>query len=172
MGKAGAYQLPGFPGAFGHINTANGGGSGYLEQQLTTPLVEGEEYNITFDVVGGDFGDVLLANTAPGNTNVTIVIPNTDHSGLSVTYTQSWVQGSNNNNILKIYQGASSNRVIDNVSVVDTSTTQAILFMFRKPVDENVSSLKGYYAESTFTNDSTEKQELFSVGSEITISSK
>lgn len=45
-------------------------------------------------------------------------------------------------------------------------------FMFRKPVAENVSSLKGYYAESTFTNNSTAKQELFAVGSEVTISSK
>ena len=45
-------------------------------------------------------------------------------------------------------------------------------FMFRKPVGENVSSLKGYYAEATFTNDSPTKQELFAVGSEITISSK
>ena len=45
-------------------------------------------------------------------------------------------------------------------------------FMFRKPVEENVSSLKGYYAETTFTNSSITKQELFAVGSEITMSSK
>ena len=45
-------------------------------------------------------------------------------------------------------------------------------FMFRKPVEQNVSSLKGYFAEVEFSNDSTEKQELFAVGSEITISSK
>ena len=38
----------------------------------------------------------------------------------------------------------------------------------------NVSSLKGYYAEATFTTapNVTTKQELFAVGSEITVSSK
>ena len=55
------------------------------------------------------------------------------------------------------------------VSGLDTGDT---FFMFRKPVEENVSSLKGYYAEATFTNSSTEKQELFAIGSEVTISSK
>ena len=44
--------------------------------------------------------------------------------------------------------------------------------MFQKPNNQNISSLKGYYAESTFVNDSTLKQELFAVGSEITVSSK
>jgi len=44
--------------------------------------------------------------------------------------------------------------------------------MFRKPVAENISSLKGYFAEVEFSNDSTSKQELFAVGSEVTISSK
>ena len=52
--------------------------------------------------------------------------------------------------------------------LVDSDT----FFMFRKPVEENVSSLKGYYAEATFTNSSTAKQELFAVGSEVTMSSK
>ena len=59
--------------------------------------------------------------------------------------------------------------------IVDTlisGLTSGIFFMFRKPVEENVSSLKGYYAEATFTNSSLTKQELFAVGSEVTMSSK
>ena len=60
--------------------------------------------------------------------------------------------------------------------IVDTLISGLVsgdtFFMFRKPVEENVSSLKGYYAEATFTNSSNTKQELFAVGSEITISSK
>ena len=48
----------------------------------------------------------------------------------------------------------------------------AMFFMFRKPVGENVSSLKGYYAQATFTNSSLDPQELFAVGSEVTMSSK
>ena len=45
-------------------------------------------------------------------------------------------------------------------------------FTFQKPVDENISSLKGYHAEVEFINNSSIKQELFAVGSEITMSSK
>tara|TARA_R110002072_G_scaffold84617_4_gene191865 strand:+ start:261 stop:605 length:345 start_codon:yes stop_codon:yes gene_type:complete len=48
-------------------------------------------------------------------------------------------------------------------------------FMFLKPEYNgytNVSSLKGYYAEVRMGNSSLSKQELFVVGSEITISSK
>ena len=61
----------------------------------------------------------------------------------------------------------------DYVEVVSAGgATTSDFFMFRKPVEENVSSLKGYYAEATFTNSSNTKQELFAVGSEITISSK
>ena len=50
-----------------------------------------------------------------------------------------------------------------------------LFFMFRKPAHNghtNTSSLKGYYAEVEFTNNSTSKQELFTVGSEVTESSK
>ena len=57
-------------------------------------------------------------------------------------------------------------------TLIPLVNTSDLFFMFKKPVAENVSSLKGYYAETTFTNNSTEKQELFTVGSEITISSK
>ena len=56
-----------------------------------------------------------------------------------------------------------------NTPVFVANTT---FFMFRKPVEENISSLKGYHAEVEFTNSATTKQELFAVGSEITISSK
>jgi len=44
--------------------------------------------------------------------------------------------------------------------------------MFQKPITDNVSSLVGYHAEAEFINISTSKQELFAVGSEVTMSSK
>lgn len=50
-----------------------------------------------------------------------------------------------------------------------------LYFMFNKLEHNNytnISSLKGYYAEAEFSNNSTKKQELFAVGSEITVSSK
>ena len=55
------------------------------------------------------------------------------------------------------------------------SATVGDFFMFRKPEHNNytnVSSLKGYFAEVQFTNNSSVKQELFAVGSEVTVSSK
>ena len=51
----------------------------------------------------------------------------------------------------------------------------AMFFMFKKPAHNNytnTSSLKGYYAEVTFSNNSDSKQELFAIGSEVTESSK
>lgn len=44
--------------------------------------------------------------------------------------------------------------------------------MFSKNNKANLGDLKGYYAEAKFVNKSTNKVELFSVGSEITQSSK
>ena len=47
-----------------------------------------------------------------------------------------------------------------------------MFILFTKNNNINSSSLLGYYADVKFENDSLEKIELFSVGSEITQSSK
>ena len=44
--------------------------------------------------------------------------------------------------------------------------------MFAKNKEVNSSSLKGYYAEVKFVNNSNEKAELFSIGSGVSESSK
>ena len=44
--------------------------------------------------------------------------------------------------------------------------------MFAKDSRINLSGLVGYYAEAKFKNNSQEKAEMYSVGSEITPSSK
>lgn len=44
--------------------------------------------------------------------------------------------------------------------------------LFAKDIRANESSLKGYYADVTFTNRSTKKAELFAISSEIVLSSK
>ena len=43
---------------------------------------------------------------------------------------------------------------------------------YEQPALVNVGSIKGYYAEIQFRNDSTTKAELFSIGSEVFESSK
>ena len=50
--------------------------------------------------------------------------------------------------------------------------TSSDFIMFSKDKTVNTSSLIGYYAKVNFVNNSTEKVELFSVGSEIFESSK
>tara|TARA_R100001510_G_scaffold57035_1_gene63892 strand:+ start:2104 stop:2475 length:372 start_codon:yes stop_codon:yes gene_type:complete len=60
------------------------------------------------------------------------------------------------------------NCVITNF-VPDPST---MFFLFGKNQNANESSLKGYYAEFKMVNNSSKRAELFSVGSEVTASSK
>ena len=50
--------------------------------------------------------------------------------------------------------------------------SQSDFIFFEKAPQMQVGSLKGYYAEAVFKNDSTEYSELYSVGAEIFESSK
>jgi len=54
----------------------------------------------------------------------------------------------------------------------DPGITADDFIMFSKDKAVNNSSLLGYYAEVKLSNDSTDKVELFSIGSEVTQSSK
>jgi hypothetical protein len=54
----------------------------------------------------------------------------------------------------------------------DIPMSQGDIIAFAKDELISVSSLKGYYATVTLQNNSTQAAELFSVGSEITVSSK
>lgn len=54
----------------------------------------------------------------------------------------------------------------------DPGITADDFIMFSKNKAVNNSSLLGYYAEVKLSNDSTDKVELFSIGSEVTQSSK
>ena len=53
-----------------------------------------------------------------------------------------------------------------------TTPVSASYIMFAKEKKVNTTSLLGYYADIQFVNNSKEKAELFSVGSEVTESSK
>ena len=60
---------------------------------------------------------------------------------------------------------------IDNVSLV-TVRNMDLLFMFRKNNQSNISTLVGYFADVTMTQNATDRREIFSIGSEIFVSSK
>ena len=153
-----------------HIGTA---AAGFLDGSLTSNFIEGETYKIEMDVISNT-GNILLANVGSytlgtGYANVEVVIDTTVTPNKG---TAEWTQNDINLDKIRIYKGANKDCVIDNVSIIGISVIETLFFMFRKPVEENVSSLKGYYAEATFTNSSLNKQELFAVGSEVTMSSK
>ena len=59
---------------------------------------------------------------------------------------------------------------VDNTNV--TGVASALDFIMFSKYNESNGDIKGYYAEVKFVNNSTDKAELFSVGSEITESSK
>ena len=59
----------------------------------------------------------------------------------------------------------------DNVGVA-TQPINGSFIMFAKDSRINLSGLVGYYAEAKFKNNSQEKAEMYSIGSEITPSSK
>jgi len=69
----------------------------------------------------------------------------------------------------------SPNNLSIHVVYEDTTATPPVgneYISFAKDKQVNSSSLVGYYAEAKFINNSTEKAELFSVGSEVSESSK
>ena len=68
--------------------------------------------------------------------------------------------------------GENYNLVVDVDLSVTTMPVVSDYLMFSKDNVANMSSILGYYAEVTFKNSSKEYIELFSVGSEISESSK
>ena len=70
----------------------------------------------------------------------------------------------NNNEVIVLYDNVLNNAASPPVT--------GDYVMFAKDKRVNTSGLKGYYLEATFVNDANGEIELFSVGSEVTESSK
>ena len=162
------------------------GTADYLIGTLNASMVPGETYELTMDIISGSSGEIKLVNTSASTpVDVPVVID-------SSVGTATWIQSAVHPNEIYIYQTSAGDYEIDNVTLNQTSfdladalggtTPNNLFFMFRKPIHShadlpnggytNTSSLKGYHAEVEFTNNSASKQELFVVGSEVTISSK
>jgi hypothetical protein len=93
----------------------------------------------------------------------------------NVYYIDSSVTNATMNNVIHIGTVSSfgTNSVnVDTGSLNFTMPTQSDYVFFSKNNEINMSSLIGYYAEVKFTNDSTEEAELFSVGVDVSESSK
>lgn len=84
-----------------------------------------------------------------------------------------FTQGSGNITLLGVATGVGNNYV--QVTYDNTGPSLPVptdYLMFGKNPEANVSRLLGYYMEVNFSNNSQEYAELFSVGSEISESSK
>ena len=76
--------------------------------------------------------------------------------------------------LLGVVIGIGANSIVisdDNVGD-GTLVTAGDFFMFGKDSRINLSGLVGYYAEAIFKNNSSNRAEMYSIGSEITPSSK
>ena len=65
-----------------------------------------------------------------------------------------------------------SNSVTTEIDANTIRPTLTSFILFSKTASVNTNGLKGYYAEMQFKNDSVDYAELFSVGSDILVSSK
>ena len=116
--------------------------------ELTFPTI-----NTTLQV-----GDTVYYSNVTNNTVNTVISTDVEFVG----------------KIVEIINGNTIKVEIEDQVVFDYIQTSGLnlYFSFSKDNSVNLSSLKGYYAEVSFTNNSTEKAELFSVGAEIQQSSK
>jgi hypothetical protein len=161
-----------------YLDSAQQKGKGSVKYSTGSQLVVNDSYTISVDYdVMASGGGLTFDPSGAYSTNQTL-------SG-SGNYTISFTATTDTLN-LDFYgeSGDPTFAYIDNVSIVhsDPLTDTNLHFMFHKLEHAhanlpnggytNVSSLKGYFAEVEFSNSSTEKQELYTVGSEVTISSK
>ena len=110
------------------------------------------------------FNEPVNTSVQPGDT-VYYVLPNLDTSGFytassSTTIEIGTVSTVSTFNIVVVFTGAAP--------VIPTGA----FIMFSKDNVVNQSKVLGYYAKSKFINWSDRKVELFSVGSEVSLSSK
>lgn len=105
--------------------------------------------------------------------NITITFPNALPVGIQVNHIAWYVDVSENTQVrmgpIIAITGLS---IVVNAGVgVEPPTSEDFVFYSKDPMTET-GSLKGYYAEAQFINNSTSYGELFSVGTEIFESSK
>lgn len=105
--------------------------------------------------VSAQVGDIAYYSYNPSN------VGGFDHSTLSTTKKLGTIVAVDENSITVQYNAA-----------VVTLPPGDCFISFAKDKKINTVSLLGYYADVKFVNDSTEKAELFSVGSDIEESSK
>lgn len=107
---------------------------------------------------------------------ITLIFPNPINVSVQVGDTAYYTNDINGDAIIKIGIITDINHGNNSISCeIDPNTdrpTATSFILFSKTNAANTSALKGYFAKIKFVDDSTNKSELFSVGSEIFVSSK
>jgi hypothetical protein len=119
---------------------------------------------LTFPFINEDRGGL---NTSLQVGDIIYYCPDTPHVNFNIANITDIIEFGV---VTAIFDFGTINVRYDDSIVVPPSDTDFIMFGKNKTI--NTSSLVGYYADVNFVNNSTEKAELFSVGSEIFESSK
>lgn len=104
--------------------------------------------------------------TFPNPLNVSIQVGDTTYYSNDVNGADIQVMG------LIIAINRTSNSVTTEIDPNTTRPSLTSFILFSKTASVNTNGLKGYYAEVQFKNNSTNYAELFSVGTDIVVSSK
>ena len=142
--------------------------------------VQFKKRKLNFDSinVSVQVGDTAYCSFNPSN------MGGFDHSTLSNTKKLGTIVGINVENVTVGPDPTANNISPHNINIIVeydavvlseafwTNVVPSAFISFAKEKKVNTSNLVGYYADVKFINDSTKKAELFSVGSQITQSSK
>jgi len=106
--------------------------------------------------------------------SITISFGNNIQDSVQVGDTAYYTNDANGLSITQIGEITGINDKSISVTIPDdvVRPTSTSFILFSKTNKANIGSLKGYYMETTFNNDSTGSIELFSVGTEVFESSK
>lgn len=101
--------------------------------------------------------------------SITINFANNIQDSVQVGDTAYYTNDPNGIDIVQIGEITAVGNTSIDVTIPDIviRPTTSSFILFSKTNKANTSALKGYYMETTLNNDSTEKIELFSVGTEI-----
>ena len=105
--------------------------------------------------------------------SITLTFPNPINVSAQVGDTVYYTNDENGDVIVEIgvITSISTYTIVANISSATPRPDNNSFILFSKTNKVNISGLRGYYAEAQFRNDSYQKIELYSVGSEIFISS-
>ena len=106
--------------------------------------------------------------------SITLTFPNPLNVSVQIGDTAYYTNDENGEVIVEIgiITAITTYSITANILSTTPRPTNDSFILFSKTNKANISGIRGYYAEAQFRNDSTEKIELFSVGSQIFESSK